>query len=670
MALAIGLMLAAVTVTYSNHFRNSFHFDDYHTIVANPYIRDLHNLALFFRDARTVDSLPASQTYRPLNAVSFAVDYWLGHGLHPLWFHVSTFIWYLAQLTLMVFVFRRVFDTARPDPRNAWAALFAAALYGLHPAMAETVNYIVQRADLYSTFAVLAGLAVYIFAPRLRRYGVYLVPIVVGLFAKQPTAVFPALLFAWIWLFEEKRLMAAALRSLPAFIVTGVVAYLVLNMASASFFGGAYSAYNYRISQPAVLLSYFRRFFLPVDLSADTDRMPYTSLRDWHVIAGILFVILTCAAILWLRRRRETRPIAFGLFWFLVACGPTSWIPLAEVENDHRLFFPFVGLAMGLSWACALWLYRHPLPRPAVAGACAVLLASAAWGAHQRNIVWHSDESLWLDVTRKSPRNGRGLMNYGLSLMAEARYTEALDYFTRALVYTPNYSTLEVNLGVVNGALRNKAEAERHFLRAIRLAPTSAEAKMFYGNWLNANGRPPDAIRVLEQAITDQRDYVEARYSLMRIYASLGDRGNLQKEATDMLDMFPTDTVARAWLAKVSTLPQGAKKAAIPPTVQPDTGTDTAEGCLNRSLALYQAGKFAESAEAAREALKLRPDYALAWNNIMAADNAMSRWDDAIAAGEKAVGLDPSSELARNNLALARAQKAKADANRRMDSKN
>jgi hypothetical protein len=140
MAAAVGALLAVVTLTYLNHFHNSFHFDDYHTIVANPYIRDLHNLGLFFRDARTVDSLPASQTYRPLNAVSFAVDYWLGHGLHPLWFQISTFIWYLGQLTLMVFVFRRVFDAARPDPRNTWVALFATALYGLHPAMAETVN--------------------------------------------------------------------------------------------------------------------------------------------------------------------------------------------------------------------------------------------------------------------------------------------------------------------------------------------------------------------------------------------------------------------------------------------------------------------------------------------------------------------------------------------------
>jgi tetratricopeptide (TPR) repeat protein len=662
MAAAVGALLAVVTLTYLNHFHNSFHFDDYHTIVANPYIRDLHNLGLFFRDARTVDSLPASQTYRPLNAVSFAVDYWLGHGLHPLWFQISTFIWYLGQLTLMVFVFRRVFDAARPDPRNTWVALFATALYGLHPAMAETVNYIVQRADLYSTFAVLAGLSVYIFAPRLRRYGVYLVPIVVGLFAKQPTAVFPALLFAWIWLFEEEDFMKAVLRSLPAFIVTGAVAYLVLHMASASFFGGAASAFNYRISQPAVLFSYFRRFFLPIDLSADTDRKPYTSLLDWRVLGGILFIVLVCAAILWLRRRRETRPVSFGLFWFLAACGPTSWIPLAEVENDHRLFFPFVGLAMGLTWACALWLYRHPLPRPAVIGACAVVLASAAWGAHQRNIVWHTDESLWFDVTRKSPGNGRGLMNYGLSLMTQARYKEALDYFTRALVLNPYYPTLEVNLGVVNGSLHNKAEAEKHFRRALSLAPKSAEDKMFYARWLSTNGRVTEGIAMLRRAEQDQPDYIEAPYMLMQIYARLGDRDNLRREAEKTLALFPADTVAKDWLAKAPRLPQGGLRTPVPLAVDTPPAEDTAEGFLNRSLVLYQAGKYQECIAAAREALKIQPKYAAAWNNIMAAYNALSDWDDAIAAGRMAVSLDPESELAKNNLAVAMAEKLKAKA--------
>src|SRR5581483_4922908 len=99
-----------------------------------------------------------NRAYRPVVTASIAIDYWLAGGLKTPVFHISTFIWFLAQLALMFFLFQVLFDSAPPDPANTYFALFAAALYGLHPAVAETVNYIVQRADLYSTLGVVAGL--------------------------------------------------------------------------------------------------------------------------------------------------------------------------------------------------------------------------------------------------------------------------------------------------------------------------------------------------------------------------------------------------------------------------------------------------------------------------------------------------------------------------------
>ena len=69
--------------------------------------------------------------------------------------------------------------------------------------------------------------------------------------------------------------------------------------------------------------------------------------------------------------------------------------------------------------------------------------------------------------------------------------------------------------------------------------------------------------------------------------------------------------------------------------------------------------KLGDSA-AAREALKLRPDYSDAWNNIAAAYNSESKWDEGISAAAQAVRLRPDNQLARNNLAWAVQQKQKA----------
>ena len=94
-------------------------------------------------------------------------------------------------------------------------------------------------------------------------------------------------------------------------------------------------------------------------------------------------------------------------------------MPLAEPMNDHRMFFPFVGLILAVVWAAG-WRSRRLRAeranrwRPASPWP---LIVAMAYGTWQRNIVWRTEESLWLDATIKSPDNGRGLMNYGVIQM-------------------------------------------------------------------------------------------------------------------------------------------------------------------------------------------------------------------------------------------------------------
>src|SRR6266478_805927 len=127
------LLLAALVAAYANHFHNSFHFDDAHTIVNNASIRELRNIPLFFRDATTFSSLPSNQSYRPLVSTLLAIDYRLG-GIQPFWFHLSIFTLFVALTLLLAFVVHDLLDHAENSPRNGWIALIAATCYGLPPA--------------------------------------------------------------------------------------------------------------------------------------------------------------------------------------------------------------------------------------------------------------------------------------------------------------------------------------------------------------------------------------------------------------------------------------------------------------------------------------------------------------------------------------------------------
>src|SRR5258708_14402756 len=102
------LVFLAVLGAYANHFQNSFHFDDSHAVQENPFIRDLHNIPRFFVDATTFSSLPTNQSYRPIISTSLAIDYHLAGGLDTPWYHVDTFIWYIALLASMFFLFFRL----------------------------------------------------------------------------------------------------------------------------------------------------------------------------------------------------------------------------------------------------------------------------------------------------------------------------------------------------------------------------------------------------------------------------------------------------------------------------------------------------------------------------------------------------------------------------------
>jgi tetratricopeptide (TPR) repeat protein len=362
-------------------------------------------------------------------------------------------------------------------------------------------------------------------------------------------------------------------------------------------------------------------------------------------------------------RRRETRPVAFGLLWFLIGLLPTSLIPLAEPDNDHRMFLPFVGLALAVTWAAhlflerrkQLWMGRRGL-RAAAAGAAVCVLGAFAYGTHVRNTVWRSEESLWLDVTQKSPRNGRGLMNFGLSQMAQGRMGVAYDYFQRAVAFTPNYSALEINLGVAAGALHRDLEAEAHFNRAITLAPQDSQSYSFFGRWLQGRGRIPEAVAMLNRSAQLNPADLDPRYELMTIYAQQSAWADLKRVSDEVLRVAPGDAEALRYSGLASygrTLAAPNARAVPGPIAGP-----AAEGYLNLSLMYCKTGKYEDCAYAAREALRLRPNYAEAYNNIAAAYQSMGRWEEAIRAAQEAIRLKPDFQLARNNLAYASAQKA------------
>jgi hypothetical protein len=496
------VLLCVVTGIYSQHFDNSFQFDDSHTIVENSSIRSLTNWSRFFTDSATFSNSPHHRTYRPLLTLTLAIDYAIAGKLDPFVFHLQSFCWFLMHLGVMLLFFRELLQRLDFEPARANSlSLFAVAWYGLHPVQAETVNYLIQRGDILSTLAV--TLAVFLYLKG--RNFLALVAGVLGCLAKQSALVFPVLSLLTLWLVYGRYEFGRAFRqTIPACILAGFLFYLQQSMTAATFEPGGPSRWLYLLTQPSVIGHYTLSFFLPLWLSADSDWKVVSGPWEPQVITGAAFLLCFVSLGLYSLRKPALCPVGFGIFWMLVALAPTSSvIPWAEVMNDHRMFFPFVGLSLAIVTLCSgifSELVGAKCKDWQKKVAVVLLLLPYACATYERNEVWHDDLSLWGDAAEKSPKNGRALMNLGNALMRRGQYEPALALFNQAREFNPNYYVLETNLGVIHGALGKIPEAHRHFLRAIALKPNASKTYFFYARFLIQQGDFEGARRQLEMS--------------------------------------------------------------------------------------------------------------------------------------------------------------------------
>jgi protein O-mannosyl-transferase len=326
-------------------------------------------------------------------------------------------------------------------------------------------------------------------------------------------------------------------------------------------------------------------------------------------------------------------------------------------SRSLRMFLPFIGLTIAASWGIALAaqrpegiLHRSPALRACFAVLILALFCGHAYGTFQRNKVWKNGETLWRDVTLKSPGNARGLMNYGLALMSKGDIREALGYFERGLALSPGYAYLHINMAIAQNALGQGAAAGEHFRKARKCDPRYFGCYFYYARFLQEHNRAREALPLLAEAVELSPGFSEARYLLMRIYAQQRDWKALGTAVEQTLKLSPEDSTARVYREVVLNSADPVRVQELAAKIDP-----TPDNYLWLSLAYYGNNQFDKCIEASRQALKLKPTCVQAYNNICTAYVRLGKRVPAIEACESALAIDPHFELAGNNLGLAQA---------------
>lgn len=543
--------MAVAVLVYTNSLSNPFHYDDEHSIVLNPSLRDLGRIPAYFVDPTLFSVDPAKAMYRPLLLVTYAFNFALG-GAEAWSFH-------LTNLVIHGLVAVTVWWLARQLTGNPATALLAGMLFAIHPLTTEPVNYVSSRSESLAGLFYLAGVGCYVRArsrPRAgpgAQFGVWAC-LVLGLLTKSILVTLPLVLLAYDYLVTHgagRRPWTRAdwQRQIVPWAITGV--YVGLIWAN-GFLPNAVRApvrdeTTQLLTQIKAGAYYLALLVMPVHLNVEHQFWAQVGFQSIALWAAALLLVSLVAVVARLARW----PVAARLVWLCVWAAavllPTAVMPLNVLVNEHRLYVSLAVLCVGLAVALgSTGAATRRLPWLAIG-----LLVLLALLSFQRNPFWHDDFSLWGDAARKAPLMPRVHLYLGNAYKDKAQRTadrqQATEHWRAAARAYQRTSELQPggelalravnNLGAVMFSLGHIDAAESAYRRAVELSPGYVDAMVNLGSVFHEKGRRAADPQVRVAQIRQALDWYERALKLQPHHAraianlALGyrDLGELQR---------------------------------------------------------------------------------------------------------------------------------------------
>jgi tetratricopeptide (TPR) repeat protein len=433
----------------------------YQPCLSGEFVFDDHNAILQSLLVRTILPLSRFVTHsnRPLMDFSFAVNYAQGE-YDTWWFHATNVA--LHILTAIVLYFLAVRTLRLPafaDRYAAWSqpiAWIAAAIFACHPLATDTVAYISSRSEgLAGLFYLLTMFAysVSISAGEAtsRRRAKYAIPVLTALAlgSKEVAATIPLALVLYDFVFVARgdirhtrtRAGVIAFSTIPlllggAYFVARAFVSGTLStpyQQSAGFGFDRYTPLQYLSTQFGVVVHYMRLLVYPTGLNFDYDWPLATS--PFEVRVALPLLVLVAATVLAVRSLRSHPFVSFAVFFMILVLAPTSsFMPLADLAVERRMYIPLAGFALCAAAAGADLMRALAKARGLTVLVAAALIAVGVLSAvtRARATQWGDHLVLYEDAVKKSPGSPRVRLNLGVVHLNAGRRDEAHDVLFEA----------------------------------------------------------------------------------------------------------------------------------------------------------------------------------------------------------------------------------------------
>jgi tetratricopeptide (TPR) repeat protein len=642
-----GLLLLAVALVFGQTLHYGFlNYDDDAYVFENPHVLrglGMEEVCWAFTDRHTANWIP-------LCWISLILDRQI-YGPGAGGYHFSNVLLHAATAIALFLVLRSM-------TRRLWPSAAVAALFALHPLRVESVAWVTERKDVLSGLLFMLTLAAYVSYARHRfsllRYLAVVVLFALALMAKAAVVTLPPLLLLLDY-WPLGRMGAEGDKS-PAAVGgswTRSLGLLVLEklpllaLAAASSAVATWAAGDSLIPCPLEsrianvmvhYVGYLGQLFYPVGLG--TAYVP--PAHPWPVTqalaAFLLLAAVTAVAVLCVRRRPY---LLIGWLWYLGMSVPIiGLVPLGMEATANRFtYLTQIGLCVALVWSVADLGQRWSHGRWLYGLAAVPVLGVLMLGAWRQTGFWRDNETLWPHALACTSENWLAHNNLGLTLARRGELDEAMGHFRQAFRLKPDFANAYNNLGLVLLRRERFDDAYVQFQKSVEIEPRQAATQYNLANALAARGRLDEAVAHYQMALKLKPDEPRFYYCFA---VALAQQGRLD----EAIEQYGRVTAARPdkaqacchLAAKVEALGNirqaiGLYKMAL--KVNPDCaeahnnlarllatcpdaalGSATPEAYCQLAAAVQLRGNIRQTIELYKMALKVKPDYVEAHNNL------------------------------------------------------
>lgn len=557
----IGLL---VLLAYASTFRFEFVHDDYGQILQNPAVQSSGHLGSYFSsDVWTgISTVAAASFYRPLFLLWLRLNFLL-FGLQPAGWHVTTVLLHVLATVL-------VYAVARAARLSLLGAAMAALVFGLHPIHIETAAWISATTDsLYAVFLLGSFLLFlrWFHGARKASLAGSLALFAAGTLCKETAIVFPAIVFAYVWIDEGQgpsplwsdfgKRLRASLRASAGYALAAI-GYLGLRISVLKGLGAHPTPLGWGtvvLTWPKILCFYLWHLVYPVGFSEFYEIRYVTRPAEPGFYLPLLALLACGLALYAWQRKADTRLVRMACVWFLLPLLPTldlQAFTLGEFVHDRYLYLSVLGMALLAGLAVEKLQGKTGAGRAQLRGtaACAVVGAALFVLTVRQTGIWKDNLALFSRCYQVSPHSRSSSSNLAFALATRGRVAEAMALYRRTLQdwpleWTPNY-----DLGYLCYQQGDLGEAEKYLLRAIQINPKNSDQHFYLGLTWNRMGLREKAIESVQKAIELRPNAAGYHFALGVLLRQAGNELGACAAFRQELSLAPNNSAAAAQLQR------------------------------------------------------------------------------------------------------------------------